>query len=131
MPSKKATVKFTANFEVNLESVAAFWTENGAPLAFDQLLDELGGAVIPNLECFPTMVRRFLARPGRSVEVIARMNSLSRQCGVDQLREYLCGDYLILYTLIDKTVYLLAIQHHKQLSFDFHALWNASSDARG
>ena len=41
------------------------------------------------------------------------------------LREYLHGDYLMLYTVIDETetVYLLSIRHHRQLSFDFAGLW--------
>jgi hypothetical protein len=41
----------------------------------------------------------------------------------DALREYLHGDYLILYTLIGSTVYLLSIRHHRQLSFAFARLW--------
>ena len=41
------------------------------------------------------------------------------------LREYLHGDYLMLYTAMDATatVYLLSIRHHRQLSFDFARLW--------
>ena len=43
----------------------------------------------------------------------------------DALREYLHGDYLLLYTATeaDATVYLLSIRHHRQLSFDFARLW--------
>ena len=41
----------------------------------------------------------------------------------DALREYLHGDYLILYTLAGSTVYLLSIRHHRQLSFAFAKLW--------
>ncbi len=41
----------------------------------------------------------------------------------DALREYLHGDYLILYTLVGSTVYLLSIRHHSQLSFAFEKLW--------
>ncbi len=32
-------------------------------------------------------------------------------------------DYLMLYALIGTTVYLLAIKHHRQLSFDLGAHW--------
>jgi hypothetical protein len=47
----------------------------------------------------------------------------------DALREYLHGDYLMLYTVMDASpetnasVYLLSIRHHRQLSFDFARLW--------
>jgi len=47
----------------------------------------------------------------------------------DSLREYLHGDYLMLYTVVDElaTVYLLTIRHHRQLSFDFAGLWPAGN----
>ena len=37
------------------------------------------------------------------------------------LREYLHGDYLILYTVMDDvgTVFLLSIRHHRQLAYAF------------
>jgi len=43
----------------------------------------------------------------------------------DALREYLHGDYLLLYTAMeaDATVVLLSIRHHRELSFDFARLW--------
>ena len=41
------------------------------------------------------------------------------------LRQYLLGDYLILYTQAESTVYLLSIRHHRQLSFDFARLWHS------
>jgi len=52
------------------------------------------------------------------------MNSRSAPGAADsRLREYLSGDYLLLYALIERTVYLLSIKHHRQLSFDFDRLW--------
>jgi hypothetical protein len=41
------------------------------------------------------------------------------------LREYLHGDYLVLYAAMEaqETVVLLTIRHHRQLSFDFARLW--------
>jgi hypothetical protein len=40
------------------------------------------------------------------------------------LREYLHGDYLVLYVTLDAsaTVVLLSIRHHRQVSFDFPRL---------
>lgn len=39
------------------------------------------------------------------------------------LREYIARDFLILYGARGRTVYLLSIKHHRQLSFDFPAHW--------
>ena len=65
---RKSVVKFTANFERNLDDIEHFLTEQEAPQAFDGLLDELLETVIPNLEQFPEMGRPFMARQPRSVE---------------------------------------------------------------
>jgi hypothetical protein len=40
------------------------------------------------------------------------------------VRELIVGDYLILYALRDPDVYLLAIKHHLQLSFDLQGHWS-------
>jgi hypothetical protein len=39
------------------------------------------------------------------------------------VREYVAGDYLNLYVVIERVVYLLSIKHHRQLSFDFDRFW--------
>lgn len=123
----KHTVKLTGNFERNLEELEAFLVEAEAPHAFDALLDELMDTVVPNLESFPGMGRLFLERPARSVEVANGVARLTRQLGSlakdGELREYVTTHYLLLYVRTKGTVYLLSIRHHRQLSFDFQALW--------
>ena len=127
--AKKTVVKFTANFERNLEGIEQFLTEQEAPQAFDGLLDELLETVIPNLEQFPEMGRPFLARQPRSVETTnalaklrAKLSGMNQES--DALREYVLKDYLLLYALIDgATVFLLAVRHQRQLSFDFEGHW--------
>lgn len=128
--TKVTAVKFTANFERNLEDVERFLTEAEAPQAYDGLLDELLETVIPNLERFPEMGRPFMARPVRSVETTNAMAALSRKLSAltsdqDALREYVLKDYLLLYALIDGEIYLLAIRHQRQLSFDFEGHWES------
>lgn len=51
---------------------------------------------------------------------------------VDRLREYMHGDYLILYALAtpDPRVHLLSIRHHRELSFQFAGIWAGSSGSR-
>ncbi|MDO9014236.1 MAG: type II toxin-antitoxin system RelE/ParE family toxin, partial [Polynucleobacter sp.] len=40
-----------------------------------------------------------------------------------EIREYVMSHYLLLYARLDSTIYLISIRHHRQLSFDFQALW--------
>jgi len=121
-------VKFTLNFERNLEEVEHFLAEIDAPRAFDELLDDLADHVIPNLERFPDMGRLFLARQPHSVEASGALERLHGQVAEQftesiTLREYILASYLILYARQAGTVYLLAIKHHRQLSFDFDSHW--------
>jgi plasmid stabilization system protein ParE len=120
-------VKLTANFERNLEEVEQFLTAAGAPQAFDALLDELTDTVIPNLERFPDMGRLLMDRQAPSVEVRNGVESLKRKLNVigsgGEVREYVLAQFLLLYARVDTTIYLLAVRHHRQLSFDFEALW--------
>ena len=121
--ARKVTVKLTANFECNLEVIEAFLAEADVPQAYDRLLDDLADSLIPNLEHFPAMGRLFLERPVRSVEVANALERLQPKLHGGELREYLFADYLVLYPQIDKAIHLLAIKHHRQLSFDFQSLW--------
>ncbi|MGJ7509099.1 type II toxin-antitoxin system RelE/ParE family toxin [Variovorax sp. GT1P44] len=122
MAESKSHVELTASFIERLESIEAFLVEADASQAYDTLLDGLRDTVIPNLRRFPRIGRRYLDKPPQSAEGWAQLAALSSGAA-DALREYLHGDYLILYTLADSTVYLLSIRHHRQLSFAFAKLW--------
>jgi plasmid stabilization system protein ParE len=130
VPTRQA-IKLTAHFERNLEEIESFLAEADEPQAFDALLTELTDTVLPNLEHFPAMGRNFLERPVHSVEVANGAEALAAQLkGLDpdgELREYVMSRYLLLYARIKGTVVLLSIRHHRQLSFDFEALWPAGT----
>jgi hypothetical protein len=121
-------VELTASFLERLETIEAFLVEADAGFAFDDLLAELRATVIPNLRRFPRIGRRYLANPPQSAEALAQLTALP-DGAPDALCEYLHGDYLMLYTVVDASpqtsasVYLLSIRHHRQLSFDFAKLW--------
>lgn len=121
-------VKLTPDFEHNLDDIELFLRGNDAPAAFDELLEELTGSVVPNLEQFPGMGRSFLGRPARSVETTQAGSRLTAQLDdldhAAELREYVMPRYLILYAVIKGTVYLLSIRHHLQLSFDLLSHWS-------
>jgi hypothetical protein len=121
-------VELTASFLERLDAIEAFLVEADAGFAFDDLLAEIRATVIPNLRRFPRVGRRYLANPPQSAEALAQLASLPAGAP-EALREYLHGDYLLLYSVVDAssqaddTVYLLSIRHHRQLSFDFARLW--------
>lgn len=130
MAGKRASpvaVRLTANFERNLEEIEQFLIEAEAAPAYDGLLDELLATVIPNLERYPQMGRSFLARPLRSVDtsngIEALHGKLSKIGANAEIREYVLPHYLLLYAFTGEEIFLLAIRHHKQLSFDLNALW--------
>ena len=117
-------VELTASFLERLDAIEAFLSEADAGFAFDDLLAELRAIIIPNLARFPRIGRRYLDNPPQSAEALAQLATLPAGAA-DALREYLHGDYLVLYAVMDAnaTVYLLSIRHHRQLSFDFARLW--------
>ena len=117
-------VELAASFLERLESIEAFLVEAGAGFAFDDLLAEIRATFIPNLSRFPRIGRRYLANPPQSAEALALLAAMPAGAP-DALREYLHGDYLMLYAAMEaqETVVLLTIRHHRQLSFDFARLW--------
>lgn len=124
MAERLYRVELTASFLECLDAIEGFLLEADAGFAFDTLLAELRATVIPNLSRFPRIGRRYLDNPPQSAEALAQLAALP--AGAAQaLREYLHGDYLMLYTASETNtmVYLLSIRHHRQLSFDFAKLW--------
>jgi plasmid stabilization system protein ParE len=117
-------VELTASFLERLDAIEAFLIEADAAFAYDHLLSGLRTTVIPNLARFPRIGRRYLDNPPQSAEALAQLAALPAGAA-GALREYLHGDYLVLYVVLDEkpTVVLLSIRHHRQLSFDFARLW--------
>ena len=124
MADKLYRVELTASFLERLDAIEKFLMEADAGFAFDRLLAELRATVIPNLRRFPRIGRRYLANPPQSAEALAQLAALPAGAP-EALREYLHGDYLMLYAAMDAnaTVYMLSIRHHRQLSFDFARMW--------
>lgn len=123
MPEDVYRVELAASFLERLDAIEAFLAEADAAFAFDDLLTGLRATVIPNLARFPRIGRRYLDNPPQSAEALAQLATLPPGAA-NALREYLHGDYLMLYVAMDAeaTVYLLSVRHHRQLSFDFARL---------
>ncbi len=122
--SRRATVVVARNFERNLESISEFLDESDRAASLAALLDELFDVVVARLSRFPRIGADFLARQPASVEGVARWTALRERLGADcHLRQYLTEEYLYLYALRADVVSLLAIKHHRQLSFDLKENW--------
>lgn len=128
MNGSLAEVRYTANFELNLQSIERFWIENGRIQGYDRLLDELIDTVLVNLERHPRMGRPFMLRQPDSVEASNRLKRLQSRMTLHtrtaEIREYILSDYVLLYAVLGLAnqdpglVYLVSIRHYKQLSFD-------------
>lgn len=129
--TKKSVVKFTDNFERNLEEIECFLAAAEQSNTFDRLLDELLEVAIPNLEKYPEIGRAFLQRPARSVEVINALATVTAKLSIlsaepNMIREYMLKHYILLYAIIGDSIVLLAIRHHRQLTFNLEAYWPQS-----
>lgn len=120
----RRTVRITRNFDKNLADIHRFLEEQEAPREFQALLAQLFETVIPNLERFPEIGVDLLAKVPQSTEGLMRLETLKQRLGKNiGLREYISGDYLVLYALRGDNIYLLSIKHHRQLSFDLKEHW--------
>jgi hypothetical protein len=114
------------NFKQNLETIEQFWTVCQLPKQHLKLVSEIGNTLYVNLEGFPQIGRRFIADTSddqhiqtRALVLLARARATLN--GVE-IREYLLGDYLVLYGVDELRIYLIAIKHHKQAGFSIGAL---------
>lgn len=112
----------TANCERNLAGIEAFLAAADAPQAFDALLDELPGTILPNLERIPGIGRPLPERPVRSVEVAKAVARLTQQFGASAgdgvLRDCVMAEHLLLCARIEGAVILPSIRHQRRLSLD-------------
>lgn len=122
--ARARAVLVTRNFDRNLAAIRDFLASAGASAAFRELVARLASDVIPNLQRFPDMGADFLARAPLSADGIALFEEVVKAAGPgSHVRQLIDGDYLLLYLVKGGTVYLLAIKHHRQLSFDLMGHW--------
>ncbi len=118
-------VQISRNFACNLDEIAGFLRKADAEEAFEALLDDLFEQVIPTLERQPDIGHQFLRRQATTEESVALTVQLQQRLGAEGcLRELIRGNYILLYARQPNALFLLAIKHHRQLSFDFFGRWN-------
>jgi hypothetical protein len=115
--------RFTENFSANLSAVEEFLGPHSRT-TFRHFLGQLFDEAIPTLCRFPQSGRSFLTRVVKSTktEVLAKqlIKLLNKE---DALREFVMDEYLLLYLVRRNQVILLAVKHHRQLSFDLTRFW--------
>lgn len=124
MSIRRRPVRVTANFRRNLARVEAFLDSAGASEEFEKLLRILSAEIVPDLERFPEIGADFLGRAPLSVDGKALFAKVAKLLEPeDSLRQLVRGDYILLYALRKEAIYLLAVRHHRELSFDFAGHW--------
>jgi ParE toxin of type II toxin-antitoxin system, parDE len=117
-------IRITRNFTGNLDAIERFLVDVDAAPAFAALLDDLFAEVLPALESFPDLGADFFLHRVGCRESQMRTAALQQRMGADaSLRELIRGDYLLLYARRDQELFLLAIKHFRQLSYDLPEFW--------
>jgi hypothetical protein len=81
--------------------------------------------VIPALERFPRLGYDLLAcKPGSAETALAAARLAKKMGKRASLGECVFGDYLVLYAVRSREMCLLAIRHHRELSFDLRTSWS-------
>lgn len=124
MTLRRLPVRATANFRRSLERIEAFLEAAQAGPEFDALVDRLANEIVPALSRFPELGADFLGRAPLSAEGKSLFAKVASLAGVGtSVRQFVTGDYILLYAVRKEAVYLLAVRHHRELSFDFKGHW--------
>jgi hypothetical protein len=124
MSVRRLPVRATANFQRSLERIEAFLDSAQASTEFDAVVQRLVDDIVPTLGRYPELGADFLGRAPLSTDgrvLFAKVASLLGPAS--SLRQLVTGDYILLYAVRKEAVYLLAIRHHRELSFDFMGHW--------
>ena len=120
-----AHVGAAPHFAASLQAVHAFMLEQdaaSAPARFAPLKRDLR-EMKTLLGWSPASGRpaRFLQAQSAQAHLrLAAVLHMAQSAGLPHLREYVIGPYVVLYAQSDTEVVLLALKHHRQLSYIAH-----------
>lgn len=124
MSTGRCVIRASANFRSNLDRIRVFLDSAHAPGEFTRLVERLAVETVPTLERFPAIGADFLDRAPASADGKALFAKVASLLGTGAvIRQYIQGDYVILYREKGRAIDLLAIRHHRELSFDFAGHW--------
>ncbi|BBU26978.1 hypothetical protein BTHE68_07120 [Burkholderia sp. THE68] len=120
-----------SSFAARLSDMERYWVRKDNLDGFVRILQSLEEEVVPLLQRFPALGRRFLnTRPDTVHALLAyeKLADATESASIAaELREYVFDDHVLLYLLADDTIYLVSIRHCKEVSFEFDYLWGAQS----
>ena len=115
----KVTVRIASNFERNLDAIRDFLAEQGASAPFTGLVESVVLRLVPMLESHPRVGRDWMLRTPLTAKGRALRARIKVKLGnARELREFVLDDYLVLYSIDGSVLTLLAVRHHRQLTFD-------------
>lgn len=103
-------------FRARLRAIHLFLDEIGAAHRYEQLLDDMEQVVFPNIRSFPLIGRPYLDDEVRSTEALMALARLPREAK-QQLRQYVHGDFTVLYAATPEAIHLVSIRHHRESTF--------------
>jgi plasmid stabilization system protein ParE len=117
-----AEILLAENFLRQLDNIIKFLGKVGASGYAQKLIDRLEKIAFANLRKFPLLGRdaRELASKPR---VKKAFSALAKVHSDASLRQYIFGEYILLYLASKQKVILLAIRHHRQSDFEIRTRW--------
>ncbi|WP_407353515.1 type II toxin-antitoxin system RelE/ParE family toxin [Luteimonas sp. R10] len=110
--------RFTQQFESTLQQALDFLLDGDAPEAASQLADIVLEHLPALLREHPRIGRDFMLHRPATAQARALHEQVRVRLGAaGEVREYILGDYLVLYAIEGDTVYAISIRHHRQSGF--------------
>jgi ParE toxin of type II toxin-antitoxin system, parDE len=103
-------------FRARMREIRQFLVEVEAVPVYHQLLVDLEQVVFPNLAAFPLIGQPWLDGKVQSTEALMAMARLPRDAE-QRLRQYIHGDFTLLYAVAADAIHLVTIRHHKESTF--------------
>jgi hypothetical protein len=103
-------------FRTRMREIRQFLVELGAVQAYDRLRDDMPHIIFPTLRTFPLIGKLHLDGAARSTEALMAMAKLPRDAA-GRLRQYVHGDFTILYSAAADAIHLVSIRHHQESTF--------------
>ena len=91
---------------------------------FAKFFEQLVADVVPHACSFPLSGRSFLERSIQTTQSQTLASKLKQKLDeVEDIRELIVDDYLVLYLVRGADIVFLSIKHHRQLSYDVKTFW--------
>lgn len=113
----KTKVFVVRNFERNLKAIEVYLREHGGTGVLGSLVEDLEGRVIPLLEATPRLGAALRESDAFTVEARFVLERIQKRLNGGELRRLVRGEFVLLYLVAPRGVFLLAIRHHRQLEF--------------